>query len=358
MMKYKTTKNNAINSVKIKNIKESKNGYYSYTKDFIKICKMSSEELYNFMLQELKKHYKRVYKSSKKTWLYAPSEKENIILTAHIDTVHTQRIKTVKEYKYKNNTYITSDAGIGGDDRCGVYMILQLLENGYKPGIILCDKEESGGIGSSDFIKTINAKKNKKIKDRLKKTQFMIELDRMNSSDAVYYSCDNRDFIDYIEDEIGYKEAFGSFSDIENMMKPLGVAGVNLSCGYYNQHTTEEYVIFEEMMKTIEAVEKLLHSDKSFEYIEYKYSDAWFDYYYDDKYSRYSDYYSNYYSDYYSDKENNFIELEIMYKSEKHNKYYSELITGISESEAIGKFLIDHPELRYCDIEIIDYQRY
>ena len=35
----------------------------------------------------------------------------------------------------------------------------------------------------------------------------MIELDRANSKDAVFYECDNKDFTEYITSSTGYKEA-------------------------------------------------------------------------------------------------------------------------------------------------------
>ena len=52
------------------------------------------------------------------------------------------------------------------------------------------------------------------------------------------------------------------------------IAGVNFSCGYYNAHTLNEYVVLEEMEATQKMVCGLLEktAPQQFEFIEKKYS--------------------------------------------------------------------------------------
>ena len=231
-------------------------------REFINICKMSQEDLKKYLEGRLKEYgYEPINGDG---FLFA---KGNIpvLLTAHMDTVHDELVRKFYVIKRKDgNHIITSPQGIGGDDRCGIYIVLKVLDAGFKPDILFCEDEEKGGKGSGKFIRT-------EYIDDLVNHKYMIELDRANSDDAVFYDCDNKEFTEYIETETGFNEAWGSFSDISNLAPVAHVAAVNLSVGYYHAHTVREEVVWEEMMKTEKIVEKLLTAIddcKSYEYIE------------------------------------------------------------------------------------------
>ena len=194
-----------------------------------------------------------------KDYLYAKGTLP-VLLVAHVDTVHFGSPPTNIFYDQEQKILWSPD-GIGGDDRAGVAGILELLDRGYRPHILLTDGEEKGGIGATQAAKEIYP-------DDVK---FVIELDRKGSEDAVFYSCDNPDFATYIE-SFGFKTALGSFSDICKICPSWGIAGVNLSTGYYNAHTKSEYVNFVEWEIIIEKVCSMLSSlpEEQFEYIEKK----------------------------------------------------------------------------------------
>ena len=69
----------------------------------------------------------------------------------------------------------------------------------------------------------------------------IFQLDRRGSDECVFYDCDNPDFIKYVE-SFGFKEAYGSFSDISIIAPAWGVAAANLSVGYYLEHSNAEYL--------------------------------------------------------------------------------------------------------------------
>ena len=56
-----------------------------------------------------------------------------ILLVAHLDTVHKHQPEDI--YFDSEQGVMWSPDGIGGDDRCGVYIILRLLKK-YKPFLI------------------------------------------------------------------------------------------------------------------------------------------------------------------------------------------------------------------------------
>jgi hypothetical protein len=291
-------------------------------KNFINICKMTQNHLKKYVSKELEKTHKGLITSGD-GYVYAQGEFP-VLLVAHMDTVH-KSLPRVINYVEATET-ISSPNGIGGDDRCGVYMVLEVIKK-FNCSVLFTEDEEKGCIGAGKFIDSDIAKK--------LSFNYIIEFDRKGNNDAVFYDCDNADFTEFITKEF-FKEAWGSFSDISTLAPYLECAAVNLSCGYYKPHTTSEYVVFPEMKKVIEEACKILErttEEDEFEYIERK---------------RYSDYYYDNYYDYYL----------IEYRDEEcEARYY--YTTAQSRAEAIGKFVIENPHLTYNDVtDIVRYNEY
>ena len=180
-----------------------------------------------------------------------------IMLVAHMDTVHKTPVQQI--FYSKDGKKIMSPQGIGGDDRCGIYMILRLVSE-LNCHVLFCEDEETGGVGARKFV-------NSKIKPEL---NYLIELDRKGTNDAVFYDCDNKDFVKFVE-SFGFKEQYGSFSDISFVAEPMGAAAVNLSSGYYNPHSTSEVIDTAVLEKVIEQVRKMVLSEaKKFPYVKTK----------------------------------------------------------------------------------------
>lgn len=308
------------------------------TKTFINLCKMTQGKLKDFLEANLENYGYEVINGD--GYLLAPGRE--IVLTAHMDTVHK---KPVTHYVIKEGR-ITSPQGIGGDDRCGVFIILSLLEKGYRPTVLFCEDEEIGCVGAEKFVA--------QGKWDLSDHKYIVELDRRGSNDCVFYSCDNDEFIKYIEKVTGYKEAYGTCSDISILAPAFGIAAVNLSCGYYNEHTLIESVVWNEMINTVEATARLLDDAskaKQYEYIEapvYYRSQ-----YYTNKYNSY-DYYDDYYDNYY-DAQNGSGYWELWYMEGGEEHMY--VAKANSFYEIIGKFLTDHPNLTYNGSVIDAFER-
>jgi hypothetical protein len=233
---------------------------------------------------------------------------------------------------------MSSPNGIGGDDRCGIYMVLEVIKK-YNCSVLFCEDEETGGIGAKKFIQTDLAKE--------LEFNYAIEFDRKGNKDAVFYDCDNEEFEDFITKDF-YDTAYGSFSDISVVAPFLKCAAVNLSCGYYNAHTKQEYVRLKEMQTSIEEacniLERTTETDK-FEYIESEYA----------SYKSYSrGYYGSYGSCY-----NGGYWFDNGYDSDRY--YVIEFVDGngrvdwydtyaSSKAEAIGKFLMEHDNITYQQV--------
>ena len=234
-------------------------------KRFEDLCRMTQQQLKNYMKQYLEsKEYKPVCEDG---FLYAKGTVP-VLLVAHLDTVHKRKCEEI----VTSNNKIYSPQGIGGDDRCGVFMIANIVKD-LHCSVVLCEDEELGVVGAGKFAKT-------EYIDNLD-VNYMIEFDRKGENDAVFYSCGNNEFIDFILDNTGYKEAIGSFTDISTLMPASKLCGVNLSCGYYEPHTENEYVLYDEMMNTISVAKALISLDceKPFEYTaaKFNYTQSLFD---------------------------------------------------------------------------------
>jgi len=230
-------------------------------KNFEQICKMTQFELKKHMHEFLTNNDYVV--ANEDGFLYANPKKDRIpiLLVAHMDTVHREICEDI----INENGKLSSPQGIGGDDRCGVYMIMNIVKELHCP-VLLTEDEEVGCIGAHKFTASKYTKE--------LNINYMIEFDRKGSNDAVYYSCDNKTFKAFIEENTDLKEAQGSYSDISAIMPAIKIAGVNISCGYYNAHTTAEYVKFDEMLHIIEIAKKLIKVDPEthFEYVAKTYS--------------------------------------------------------------------------------------
>lgn len=228
----------------------------------IQILKMTQTELKDYLDAELRLFgYKPVYMDG---FLYAEGNIP-VGLVAHMDTVFAPP----KFVEYKNGI-MEGKSGLGADDRAGIYGILHIIRNGLRPTVMFMEDEEKGCIGAEKFVKA-NIKLN---------LNYLIELDRQGSNDSVFYDCNNYDFERFVN-SFGFDTAFGSFSDISEIAPHYGISAVNLSVGYYGQHTIHEILIIGELANTLKRVEEMLKAKTSkfvyipFDYSSKKYTKAW-----------------------------------------------------------------------------------
>jgi hypothetical protein len=186
---------------------------------------------------------------------------------------------------------------------------------------------------------------------------YIIELDRKGSKDAVFYECNNPEFEKFITENGDWATAPGIFTDICTLAPALKCAAVNFSCGYYNAHTTKEYVVLPEMeaniVKVCDLIERTTEDDK-FEFIQAK--------------SRWIGGWGNVlspYEDYADDDDNGFYNDDlygdmpmglygIRYINEHGIDEYDEVYAR-SELEAAGVFLSEHTNMTFAEIEIDFY---
>ena len=345
---------------------------------FMMICRKPQKDLKDFLRNWLKRYYDATNIYSEDGYLYAKGT-DNILLTAHMDTVHKAQCKMIDCHTEKGGRRVLSSKdGIGGDDRCGIFMIMRIIETTkFRPTVLFCEDEEIGRVGAKKFVETKHAKD-------IEKMLFLIELDRAHSNDLVFYKDGNSEFHEFCQKTTGYKRAFGSFSDISTLAPHSKVSAVNISCGYYNQHKPEEYVVWDEMEDSINAAIKLITEgiakNKAYTYKETASYSYYYGYGYDD-YDEYDDYVYGY--SYRSqlrraenkyNLENGYGKSTTVMQKEEHTSddtdfYPYEFITyngyhyygvGRNVKEAWGDVAMTNKALSYdeiCTFKILNYEK-
>ena len=228
----------------------------------VNYCRPAQRGLKAILADELLRQRGKERVLNRDGFLYSPGN-HPVLLVAHLDTVH-QQTPTV----FYIDTTLSPEGdlwckeGIGGDDRCGVFIIMELIKE-LDCHVLFTEDEETGGRGAVKFSES----------DIKPEVQFIVEFDRQGESDAVFYDCDNPEFTTFVEN-YGFQREEGSFSDISYIAPALGIGAVNLSSGYYHAHSQQEIIRIADVESIIKRATRLLSNvDTKYEYKEREYPD-------------------------------------------------------------------------------------
>lgn len=177
-----------------------------------------------------------------------------ILLSAHMD-IYKELIPGSKIIKENDRWY--KDKGIlGADDRAGIAMILELLDglrvNKFNGALkVIITVEEEIGLHGARHIEP----------SFLWDIDYAIMLDRKNqgnlvtrSSTTIYASDLYGKYFEDIAERIGlghvYKTCEGGSSDLK-VWSAHDIDSINISIGYYNEHTEDEYLVISEWEQTL-----------------------------------------------------------------------------------------------------------
>ena len=194
-------------------------------------------------------------------------------IVAHMDTVHDivedlSCLGVGKNITGFNRVTMTQ-TGIGGDDKVGIFIALECLRAFDHLKVVFFRDEESGCFGSYEadhsFFEDCN---------------FILQPDRNGNSDFVVeiegISLSSQDFQDAVFPlftEKGYKFSHGWMTDVM-ALKEEGVtcSVANISCGYYNPHTAQEYVNLDDVENCLGLIKGIItaYGDQRFPHIYHK----------------------------------------------------------------------------------------
>jgi hypothetical protein len=185
-------------------------------------------------------------------------------IVSHLDQVHKYaENKTI----FQNGDYLLAfdgprQVGTGGDDLVGVFMCLQLLEDYNFIKVVFFVAEEVGCIGSGACDLSF-----------FDNCMYIGQADRKNNSDFINYSNgvqlfgeEFSTFVAPVLKDYNYKECVGIATDAGCLSKRnVGIACFNISCGYYNPHTSTEYVSIKDVTNCYNVICDIIsNSDKRF----------------------------------------------------------------------------------------------
>ena len=184
-------------------------------------------------------------------------------IVAHLDQVQREHSKDFKVIETEDIIFGYSPKnrkreGLGADDKNGIWIALKCLEKYECIKVAFFISEEIGCIGSR------NADMN-----FFEDTRFVIEPDRRGFenliTDISYTSLCSNDFLrDIGFERFGYKEESGMMTDVlELKERGLGVSCINLSCGYYEPHTHEEFTVKKDLLNCLRLVEHIIENCQS-----------------------------------------------------------------------------------------------
>ena len=197
---------------------------------------------------------------------------------AHTDTVHSLVDKIIVQeesltkphtfgHTYDNEEFLslkgyTEDGkptGIGGDDKCGVFIALELLNDLPKVKIGLFVSEETGCHGSSKCD-----------------TNFLTDVGYAVQFDApgnhlITVICSGTRLYEKDGDFINvalplFNKVMGitadpqshPYTDVSQIKRKGDFSCINFSCGYYNMHTEQEFVVVDDVERAITFANRLV----------------------------------------------------------------------------------------------------
>ena len=170
-------------------------------------------------------------------------------MVCHIDTVHdindNVRIVQTGDKMFAIDSTNCHRIGIGGDDKVGIYITLCCLRKFDNFKAVFFLDEEVGCVGSSNADFSF-----------FNDSTIVLECDRRGYGDFVTNisgtKLSNEKFIDDVQDILDnfrYVTCNGGMTDVEEIATNTDVQVANMSCGYYEPHTENEYIIISEVEK-------------------------------------------------------------------------------------------------------------
>lgn len=192
--------------------------------------------------------------------LYVTKGKAEVFpcVVSHTDTVH-DIYKGYEVLEQKGNFFGFDNSkmkqvGVGGDDKVGMFICLQMLNKFKNIKVAFFAQEEIGCVGSSQADKKF-----------FEDVGFALECDRKGNKDFVQTSSGVKMFDKKFKDKImpvlnkfGYSVTTGGLTDVHEIAQDMGISCANMSCGYYNPHSEQEYVSIKDAINTCRMVSKLI----------------------------------------------------------------------------------------------------
>ena len=176
-------------------------------------------------------------------------------VVSHMDTVHAissdLTVVRIGDNLTGFNKHTMKQTGIGGDDKVGIFVCLEVLRNFDDIKVAFFRDEEVGCVGSYDADMGF-----------FNDCRYVLQCDRRGNSDFITeasgVSLSSKKFqrdIAQIIAAYGYSTTSGMMTDVMALKENgLRCSCANISCGYYSPHTSYEYVSVSDVDNCLEMV--------------------------------------------------------------------------------------------------------
>jgi len=224
--------------------------------DILKIQNPSNEDIE--MYSYVKKHlfdYKTIIEDGRNGFIIeVGTEDYKPLFCSHLDSVHSivNNYTIYKEKTHDGDIIYHSPTGIGGDDKCGIIIMLSLIQAGVAGYYAFFRNEEIGCIGSNKLD----------ISGIVGKVSLIMGFDRRSSSDIIIDSFENNsEVLNILENnftDINITE--GLISDCWTISRRLKneIMCMNIFSGFYEPHSKSEYISLKGMKKAYKFTIDLL----------------------------------------------------------------------------------------------------
>ena len=179
-------------------------------------------------------------------------------IVAHLDQVQRNHSKDfipteTKELIFGYSPRNRRQEGLGADDKNGIWIALRCLEKYGTLKVAFFVEEETGCRGSSQADM-----------DFFRDCRFVIQPDRRGHQDLIttigWTELCSDEFLKAIGyKQFGYQKTEGAMTDILALKENgLEISCINLSCGYYEPHTDNEFTVKADLLNCLYLIEHII----------------------------------------------------------------------------------------------------
>ena len=190
-------------------------------------------------------------------------------VVAHTDTVHEIDTINVREemlYNGESEKKLSLKAynndgnptGIGGDDKCGIFGAIQCLIDLPHVKAAFFVSEETGCWGSRYADETFFSDVAYAIQLDAPEDYMVTEVCagiRLFDRGSNFFKVIDKIFSEKLS---FYEYKIHPYTDVSMLKRKFDFSCVNISCGYYNYHTKNEYVVLDDLYNSIQIVKDII----------------------------------------------------------------------------------------------------
>ncbi len=225
------------------------------------------DRMINF-LEEYLKEAKLNYTVDKLGSIYVTKgdAKQYPCFISHTDTVHhvNERLEVYTNgegHLQGRDSVDHSPLGIGGDDKCGVYLCLEMLDQLDNVKVAFFVGEEFGMVGSKEADPEFFSNVDYAIQFDSPEGDTM-SMTLMNKALFETDSPFGRTVEPVLKGRGITKWQRHPYTDVYQLMIKFGFPCLNLAAGYHRYHTQNEYVVIDEVNNTLELAKELVKAIK------------------------------------------------------------------------------------------------